>query len=343
MTYTGARGETAKEMAKVLHFPADPDPLHASFAALQKAFNEAGPRGGYRLSVANRLWGQEGYHFLPDFLAITRDSYAAELAPVNFARQTEQARQRINDWVSERTAGKINDLIPGGVLTPLTRLVLTNAIYFKGSWTKPFPKSATKDDWFYVTGDKSMPVPFMTRSDDLRFWAGDGLKALELPYGNGDLSALLLLPDSKEEGLAALSALEAKLTLENLDGWISQLHRRKVQVFLPRFKLASQFALNDVLSAMGMKLAFDEDKADFSGISTQEQLYLSAVIHKAFVDVNEEGTEAAAATGAVIAARAALRIQEPAVFRADHPFLFLIRDNRSGSILFMGRVTNPIG
>jgi serpin B len=173
----------------------------------------------------------------------------------------------------------------------------------------------------------------------LKFWAGEGLKALELPYGNEDLATLVLLPDA----IDGLPALESNLSLANLERWISHLHKRKVQVFLPRFKITSQFALKDVLSAMGMKLAFDVDKADFAGISTQEQLYLSAVIHKAFVDVNEEGTEAAAATGVVIAARAALRVQEPAIFRADHPFVFMIRDIRSGSILFMGRVTNPLG
>jgi serpin B len=339
MTYAGARGETAEEMAKVLHFPADQDQLHASFATLRKSLNEPGGAGGYRLSVANRLWGQQGYHFLPDFLAITRESYAAELAPVDFAREPEQARRRINSWVEERTEGKIKDLVPAGVLDDLTRLVLTNAIYFKGDWTKPFPKAATKDDTFHVTSRKSTRVPLMFKRDDLRFWSGDGLKALELPYGKGELAAVLLLPDQ----IDGLPALEDQLTGDTLDRWLSRLRRRTVQVFLPRFNVTSAFSLRDVLRALGMKLAFDMDRADLFGISSQERLYISAAIHKAFVDVNEEGTEAAAATATVVAGRAVMPVKEPVTFRADDPFLFLIRDSRTGSILFLGRVVNPPG
>jgi serpin B len=339
MTYAGARGETAEEMVKVLHFPADQTELHAAFSTLRKTLNQAGAASGYRLSLANRLWGQQGYHFLAEFLAITRDAYGAELAPVDFARDPEQARQRINSWVEEQTEGRIKDLIPRGVLDDLTRLVLTNAIYFKGDWTKPFLKTATKEDAFHVTSDKSTRVPLMFKQDELRFWAGEGLKALELPYGKGDLAGIVLLPDQ----IDGLPAVEYKLTEEKLGRWLSQLRRQKVRVFLPRFKLSSQFSLREVLTAMGMKLAFDRDRADLSGISTQERLYISAVIHKAFVDVNEEGTEAAAATGVVVAARAAIAVKPPAIFRADHPFLFLIRDSRTGSILFMGRVMNPSG
>ena len=241
--------------------------------------------------------------------------------------------------MEEKTEGKIVDLIPRGVLDELTRLVLTNAIYFKGDWSKPFPKAATRDDTFHVGDGKTVTVPLMFKNDDFGYRAGDGLKVVELPYGKGDLSAVAILPDAVD----GLPALEAKLTAEGLGRWLGELRRRKVQVFLPRFKLTSQFSLRDVLAELGMHRAFDRDGADLSGISTQEKLHISAVVHKAFVDVNEEGTEAAAATGVVVATRAAMVRQEPAVFRADHPFLFLIRDTRSGSILFVGRVDNPRG
>jgi serpin B len=339
MTYAGARGETAAEMARVLHFPAEQDRLHEALAALRKGLNEAGSgaKGSLQLRLANRLWGQEGYHFLPDFLALTRESYGAELAQADFLHEAEQARQAINAWVAERTEGKIADLIPPGMLDDRTRLVLTNAIYFKGRWSRPFLKAATRDDTFHVSGDKAVTVPLMFKNDDFAYRAVDGLKVLELPYDKGELSSVVILPDAVD----GLPALEASLTAEDLGRWLGQLRRRKVQVYLPRFKVTSQFSLGGVLAEMGMGLAFDKDRADFSGISTQERLHVSAVVHKAFVDVNEEGTEAAAATGVMMATRAAMVRQEPAVFRADHPFLFLIRDTRSGSILFMGRVVNP--
>src|SRR5262245_17584153 len=336
LTYAGARGQTAEQMAKVLHFPAHQEKLHEAFAALQRGLNGAGAKGGYRLSLANRLWGQQGYHFHADFLTITRDTYSAELAQVDFAQEPETARQSINSWVEERTEARIKDLIPPGVLDDRTRLVLTNAIYFKGDWTKPFDKGATRDDIFRVTRDKTTRVPLMHKQDDFRFRAGDGLKVLDLPYAKGDLSAVILLPDA----IDGLPALEAKLNQEGLGRWLSDLRKQKVQVFVPRFKLTCEFLLADVLRSMGMPLAFDEQRADLSGISSQERLSISAVIHKAFVDVNEEGTEAAAATG-VVATTVALELDEPAVFRADHPFIFVIRDNRTGSILFMGRVANP--
>ena len=337
MTYAGARGETAEQMARVLHFPAPTGQASRSLRWLHAALRPVAEKPGYRLNVANRLWGQQGYHFLPDFLAVTRDFFHAELAEVDFIGHTELARETINEWVEKQTQDKIKDLVTRGVLTPLSRLVLTNAIYFKGDWTRPFPKAATGDEIFHVSSDKTTTTPLMHKTDDFKFAAVDGLKALELPYGNGDLSTVVLLPDE----IDGLSALEQKLSYEGLTRWTNGLQKRKVQVFLPRFKLTSEFSLSTVLAAMGMPLAFDEKRADFTGISTQEPLYISAVLHKAFVDVNEEGTEAAAATGVVIATRAAMIPREPLLFRADHPFLFLIVDNRTKSILFLGRVVDP--
>ncbi len=337
MTYAGARGQTAEQMARVLHFPGPQDQLPESFRWLLAALRPVAEKPGYRLNVANRLWGQAGYHFLPDFLAVTRDSFHAELAEVDFIANTELARETINEWVETQTQDKIKDLVTRGALTPQSRLVLTNAIYFKGDWTKPFPKTATRDEVFHVTGDKTTIAPRMHKTDDFRFAAVDGLQALDLPYGNGDLSTVVLLPDE----IDGLPALEQKLSHESLTHWMSGLQRRRVRVFLPRFKLTSDSSLATVLAAMGMPLAFDAKRADFTGITSQEPLYISAVLHKAFVDVNEEGTEAAAATGVVMAARAAMIPTEPPLFRADHPFLFLIVDNRTRSILFLGRVVNP--
>ncbi len=339
MTYAGARGETAQQMARVLHFPAPQEKLPEAFESLRKSLKSESEKPGYQLSVANRLWGQEGFHILPDFLAITRDSYQAELALVDFAGNTEGARAIINQWVEAQTREKIKDLLPRGTLTPLTRLVLTNAIYFKGDWTRPFRKEATREEDFHVSADKTTRAPLMHMKEDFRFGAVDGLKILDLPYGKGDLSAIVVLPDA----IDGLPALEEKLTLKNLTGWMATLGRQKVDVFLPRFQLTSQFSLNRALEEMGMPQAFDQGQADFSGMSTEEKLFISAVVHKAFVDLNEQGTEAAAATAVVMRALAVMVPKPPAVFRADHPFLFLIVDNRTRSILFLGRVVNPQG
>jgi serpin B len=338
MTSAGARGRTAEQMAEVLHFRLPQEELHRAFAALQVTWAADGQEAGYRLSVANRLWGQEGFDFRPAFLATTREHYGAELAQVDFARQAEQSRRWINAWVKEQTQGKIRDLIPPGVLDAMTRLVLTNAIYFKGDWTEPFRKEATQEAPFHVSARQQANVLLMHRQDDLRYWAGDGLKVLELPYGKGNLAMVVLLPDEVEE----LADLEDQLTSENLTRWLSGLRKQEVRVSLPRFTLTWQFQLADVLKAMGMDRAFTPGEADLSGMSSEEELFLSAVIHKSFVDVNEEGTEAAAATGVAVKAVSAIP-EGPVEFRADHPFVFLIRDNRTGSLLFLGRLRNPRG
>jgi serpin B len=337
MTYAGAGGRTAEQMARVLHFGLPRERLHPAFRDLRRYWDAKDKESGYRLSLANRLWGQQGSHFLPGFLATTREHYGAELAQVDFARQADRARQRINAWIEEQTRRKIQDLIPPGVLDAMTGLVLTNAIYFKGDWTEPFREEATQVAPFHVSAHQQTDAPLMYRQDDFRYWAGAGLKVLELPYGKGDLAMLVLLPDEIE----GLSTLEAKLTADNLSRWQAGLLKQEVRVTLPRFRLTSQFQLAAALKAMGMTRAFTPGEADLSGMSSEEGLSLSAVIHKAFVDVNEEGTEAAAATGVEVKSVAA--IEGPAVFRADHPFVFLIRDNRTGGILFLGRLVDPRG
>jgi serpin B len=337
MTYAGARSDTAAQMARTLHLSLPQDQVPAAYAALLKALNPGGTDRGYRLSIANRLWGQRGDRFLDDFLAVTRRDYGAELGLVDFKANAEAARDEINAWVLKQTEEKIRDLIPAGVLGPNTRLVLANAIYFRGDWAKQFAKESTSDQPFHVAPDRDVKVPLMFGKTRVGFaaHAADGLKVAELPYKGDDVSMLVLLPDAVD----GLAALESKLSLENVTRWTSDLRRQDVLVYLPRFSMQSAFGLGPTLSAMGMPLPFS-DSADFSGMNGKRDLSISAVVHKARVDVDEQGTEAAAATGVVVGLTAALP-GEPPTFRADHPFLFLIRHNPTGAILFMGRVVNP--
>jgi serpin B len=334
MTYAGAKGETAAEMAEVLHFTVPQEQLHPAFAALAAKLHGDIKKEGYQLRIANRLWGQAGSHFLPAFLQTTRDCYRAELAQVDFARSTEAVRKTINTWIEEKTEKKIKDLIARGVLSPTTQLVLTNAIYFKGDWQRKFEAKSTRDAPFLLTPQKKVMAPMMRQTGRFAYGVAGEVQVLELPYVGKDLSMLVLLP-KKIDGLADL---EKKLSVKALAAWTSDLREQKVKVELPKFKMTSSFRLEKVLRSMGMPLAFSGE-ADFSGMTGKRELFISAVIHKAFVDVNEEGTEAAAATAVV------MRAPSPPnpTFRADHPFLFLIRDNRTESILFLGRMMNPKG
>jgi len=336
MAFAGARGNTAREMATALHFSMKGEKLHSGFAGLKRAVLEAEGKEGVRLKVANALWPQQGYPFLPEYLSLLERYYGTTVTPVDYARATEQARQTINQWVERETEQKIKDLIPPGVLDPMTRLVLTNGIYFKGDWASQFKKNATHDAPFHGTPGSPIQVPMMTQQHRFRYGERQDLQILELPYAGKGLSMVVLLP-RREDGLPEL---ERALTAAGLADWTRGLREQEVVVFLPRFKLISQFRVDAALHALGMVDAFSPGKADFAGMDGRPRwLYIGAVLHKAFVDVNEEGTEAAAATGVVVAASAA-RMQPP-TFRADHPFLFLIRDNQTGSILFMGRVVDP--
>ena len=336
MTYAGARGDTATEMARTLHFSLPQDRLAAAYAQLLAALHGSGAQRPYTLSVANRLWGQRGAAFLEPFLTAMRTGYGAEMGLVDFVNQAEAARGEINGWVRKETADKITDLIPPGVLGPATRLVLANAIYFRGDWARQFEKSATQDQPFHVTRDRTVTAPLMFGKIPAGYAAraDGGLKVLELPYKGDEVSMLVLLPDAPD----GLPALEAKLKTDTYRAWTTDLVRRDVLVYLPRFSVESRFALAPTLGAMGMPLAFT-DRADFSGMDGKRDLFLSAVVHKARVDVDERGTEAAAATG--VAIRTLAVQQEPPAFRADHPFLFVIRHNPTGAILFLGRVVDP--
>jgi serpin B len=336
MTYAGARGPTAEEMAKTLHFTLGQDRLHPALGALLDDLNRAGRARGSRLAVANALWGQKGHGFLPEFLGLTREHYGAGLQEVDFRGDSEGARRAINAWVEQQTQDRIKDLIREGVLDDNTRLVLTNAIYFKGDWASAFRKDSTRNAPFRLGGAEKVDVPLMWQSGTFGHFDGDGLQALELPYAGKDLSMVVLLP-KRADGLADF---EKGLTAERLAGWLRQLREQEVIVQLPRFKVTAEFRLGPTLAAMRMPLAFG-DGADFSGMDGKKDQYLSEVVHKSFVDVNEEGTEAAAATAVVKAERSGESRLTP-LFRADHPFVFLIRDRRSDGILFLGRVQNPV-
>lgn len=340
MTYAGAAGDTEAEMAKTLHFEMPKDQVHNEMRALQNYWTTPDKQTGIRLNLANRLWGQETYEFLPEFLSVTREKYGAELARLDFSRANEASKE-INKWVSDQTEDKINDLISPDALSSATRLVLTNAVYFKGGWAEPFKRSRTKEEDFYLTATDTVKVPLMHRWDEFRYGAVDDLQILELPYGDGSLSMFVLLPNEKD----GLADLEAKLTFPTLQRWLKSVkHEDEVKVYLPRFKTTAEFMLSGTLQTLGMKSAFDPNAANFSGMTESEDVFISAVIHKAFVDVNEEGTEAAAATAMVVMGSAAPidEPKEPPVFRADHPFVFMIRDNRNDAILFLGRITHPL-
>ncbi|HKI33811.1 MAG TPA: serpin family protein [Gemmataceae bacterium] len=332
MTHVGARGDTATEMAKALHFTLPPDKLNPAFAELIKQVNGEGRKRGYQLSVANALWGQSDLGFKEDFLKLTRDNYGAGLNEVNFAGATEAARKQINAWVEKQTHDKIKELFKPDILNPGTRLVLTNAIYFKGDWNSPFKKDLTRDESFDV-GDGKIKAPMMHQTAQLKYLDAGTLQVLEMPYAGKELSMVVLLPKK----VAGLGDLEKSLTAEKLAGWLGKVREAAIIVSLPKFKTTSEFELKDQLSALGMKKAFGPG-ADFSGISSTE-LQITAVVHKAFIDVNEEGTEAAAATGVAVGDKGGPpSLQE---FRADHPFLFLIRDTRTDNVLFLGRIVNP--
>ena len=338
MTYAGARGQTAAQMVRVLSLPGPNWPQPRLHKAYGKILQQLAPpeKAGYALHIANALWAQENYRFLPEFLTLNQENYGAGLQRVDFKGATEAARKTINTWVEKQTQDKIKELLKPGILTSLTRLVLTNAIYFKGDWATQFDKKRTRDMPFRLSAGGAAKVPMMYQTQKFGYTEGADFQMLQMPYKGDDLSMVVLLP-RKVGGLAAMCE---KLDATKLSSLLARAGRRKtkVRVWLPRFKLTSQFRLDQVLKSMGMVDAFT-GAADLSGMNGRKDLYIQAVVHKAFVDVNEEGTEAAAATAVVVGRKSA----GPRIpfFRADHPFLFLIRHNKTGTILFLGRVMNP--
>jgi serpin B len=334
MTSAGAAGETGEQMRRVLGEGLQGADAHPAFAWLTKRFSAGAGKRPYELSIANGLWVQQGKSLKPRFRDLLRTAYAAELRQLEFGEGTERARAEINDWASQKTRGKITELLGPSSLPPNTRLVLTNAVYLKATWERRFDPEQTAEGDFHVGGGQKVQTKFMYQVGKFLYREGDGYQSLELPYAGGHLSMLLVLP-SGDKSLDGL-------TPGVLEGLLSEVPGvapgRVVEVYLPRFRAETALGLKATLERMGMPLAFSS-QADFSGIDGQRDLTISDVFHKTYVDVNEAGTEAAAASGVVIQPKGMLNPE--AEFRADRPFVFFIRDIKTGTVLFMGSVLNP--
>ncbi len=336
MTYVGSHGKTEKQMAATLHFSLPMDRLENGFSTLLGE-TKATPAKKYRLEVANALWGQQDYHFDPAFTSAVSRYFDGGFNTVNFISPgaREDSRQKINRWVENKTSGKIKDLIGREDIDDTTRLILTNAIYFKGDWASKFKKELTRNEPFHTAPSQTVPVPMMRQMGVFPFMENDELQMIELPYAGDDLSMIILLPAGD------VQAFGAGLTPAKLNELRGLLHRREVEVYLPRFRFESRYVLNGPLAALGMPEAFEETVADFSGMTGKIDLYISAVIHQAMIEVNEEGSEAAAATAVIMSTPKSIRREEPPVFRADRPFIFMILHKSTDSILFMGRLSSP--
>lgn len=339
MTYAGARGETESQMADTLHFTLPQARLHPAFNALDLALASRGEGAkskdgeGFKLAIANSIWGQEGFKFLDAFLDTLAENYGAGLRLLDFAKAPEDARSTINDWVSEQTEGRIQDLLPPDSITDLTRLVLTNAIYFNAAWRMPFEESMTADGVFHLLDGGQVTVPMMRQAEFLGYAQGNGYQAVELPYDGDELSMVILLPDA-----GRFADFEAALDADRVAAIVGDLGSANLALTMPKFEYDARLDLAGTLSNMGMPEAFGMS-ADFSGMDGKQDLFISGVFHKAFVSVDEAGTEAAAATGVVMTLKAAPG--QPVEVTVDRPFIFLIRDIQTGAVLFVGRVLNP--
>jgi serpin B len=339
MTYAGARSQTAEQMAATLRFLLEQERLHPAFNWLdaELASRGEGAQGkddeGFRLNIVNAIWGQKDYEFLSDFLDVLAENYGAGLRILDFINETENSRLTINEWVSDQTEGRIKDLIPQGAIDALTRLVLTNAIYFNAAWEDPFDEDDTADGPFHLFDGGQVIVPMMKQTESFGYTEGDGYQAVELQYDGGELSMVILLPEAGN-----FQAVEEGLQSQQVSDIISGLQFTGVALTMPKFEFDSEFSLTNTLADMGMPVAFSGD-ADFSGMTGNHALFISDVIHKAFVSVDEAGTEAAAATAVIMPESGP---PEPTVeVTIDRPFIFLIRDIETGAILFVGRVMNP--
>jgi len=339
MTYAGARNETAQQMADTLNFILEQERLHPAFNWLdtELASRGEGAQGkdgeGFRLNIVNAIWGQKDYEFLTEFLDVLAENYGTGLRILDFITEPEESRLTINDWVSDQTEGRIEDLIPQGAVDALTRLVLTNAIYFNAAWENTFDEDMTADGPFYLLDGGQVSVPMMKQTEWFGYTEGEGYQAVELQYDGGEFSMVILLPEAGN-----FQAFEEGLQAQQVCDIISGLQFTGVALTMPRFEFDSEFSLKDTLAGMGMPIAFS-DSADFSGMTGNPELFISDIIHKAFVAVDEAGTEAAAATAVIVKLSAAPGF--PVEVTIDSPFIFLIRDIETGAILFVGRVMNP--
>jgi len=340
LTAEGARGKTADEIFAVSRMPRNDTIRHSGFTAVNTMLNSAG--SGSTLRVANALWTDKVHPFLPGYTGIARQYYSANATSLDFAGAPEASRLAINQWVEEKTGNRIKNLLSSGSITPATRLVITNAVYFNGTWVLPFDAAKTQDAEFHPSPGTAVNVRMMEDTGGkARYWYAEtrDVQYLELPYmpGSGrSMTMDIILPKGSD-----LKPAEAVLSGNNLAVLQKAAGHRNVMVYFPKFRMETGYRLPDTLSGMGMPTAFREGSADFSGMDGTTNLFISDVIHKAYIDVNEQGTEAAASTGVVMVESAMLHPENPPVFRADHPFIFLIQDRESGSILFMGRVADP--
>ena len=342
MTYAGAEGNTAQEMAAVFHFLENEDQLHAGFNALDQYLEGLAEQefpddigDPFQLNIANAIWGQKDFHFEEDFLDTLALNYGAGLQLLDYILAPEESRQTINQWVSDQTKEKIQDLIPEGAIDSDTRLVLSNAIYFKATWLEPFDEYLTEEGIFYGLGGEEITVPMMRLGMDASFpyYQGDGYQAVALPYLGGEVSMLVLIPD---EG--SFKEFEAGFSTQVLDQVRAEMAYTPIHLIFPKFEFETEISLARTLAAMGMPEAFSV-AADFSGMTGDKDLFISDVFHKAYIGVDEEGTEAAAATAVVMKLTAAP--MDPIQLTVDRPFLFAIQDHQTNSILFMGRVVSP--
>jgi serpin B len=339
MTYAGARGDTETQIADTLQFYLSQNQLHPAFNSLDQelASRGEGAKGkdgeGFRLNIVNAIWGQKDYAFLVSFLDTLAENYGAGLRIVDFITETELSRITINDWVSDETEGRIKDLIPQGAINQMTRLVLTNAIYFNAAWQYPFEEDATSPGVFYLLNDDEVTVPMMEQQESFSYLKGDNYQVVELPYDGQELSMVIILPDPGQ-----FASFEETIEYQKIEDIIESLERREVRLRMPKFEFDSSFSLKKALTEMGMPVAFS-DGADFSGMTGKKDLFISDVIHKAFVSVDEAGTEAAAATAVIMELTA--MPETPLEVTLNRPFIFLIRDIETGAILFVGRVINP--
>jgi len=339
MTYAGARSESEQRIADTMQFMLPQSNLHAAFNSMDI---ELGSRGqgakgkddkGFRLHVVNAIWGQKDFSFLPAFLDVLAENYGAGLRIVDYINETEKSRIKINSWVSEQTEQRIKDLIPAGALNAMTRLVLTNAIYFNAAWADQFNENATMNAPFYLIDGKEKSVSMMKNTASYRFAEGEGYRAVELPYDGGELSMVILLPQT-----GSFSTFQSSLNAGEVQNIIESLENRQITLSIPKFKFDSQFSLKEALTAMGMGPEFTPD-ADFSGMTGERDLFISDVLHKAFVAVDESGTEAAAATAVIMKATA--MPMQPLEITVNRPFIFFIRDIQTGAVLFIGQILNP--
>ena len=335
MTYAGARGNTAKEMAKTLHFTLDNDRLHPAFGQLIRKVNGPDKKRNYELTVANSLWGDRtNLTVNPKFLKITQDDYQAGLQLVDFAKDAEGARGTINGWVEDKTNKKIENLLPSGFIERNTRLVLVNAIYFKGEWATPFPKETTKQEDFTIPGIPPFKVPTMNRTFETNYMENDDFQLAEFMYKDNEVSMVVILPKMKD----GLPDLEKKLSAKLVAQALATARPTYLKVSLPKVKMTESIRLEDDLIKLGIRDAFDV-RADFSGMTQSESLRIAGVVHKGFLNVDEMGTEAAAANAVKMALKGGS--PSPIPFHASHPFCLALRDNVTGGILFLGRAFDP--